>query len=349
MIPLFKVRTNVDQALKSIGEVLESGYVGQGPWVDRFEKKLAETLGVPEWAVLTVNSGTSALQLAMALVGVAGKEVILPPVTCTADPHAVLAMGASIVWADVDPHTGLLDPADVLRRVTPRTAAIIPTDWGGTTPYLAELADLGIPIIQDAAHNFGGRFYGDYVALSFQAIKHLHTADGGCLLVPFNAAKAEEGRLRRWFSLDRRSNADFRCSQNSRFPGYKFHMTDVDAALGLANLPLALESVRLSQQNAAYYQAHLPAQVLVPWDDLSPYWIYTILVDKRDQFMAFMHQKGIATSPVHAICTKHDAFPKASLPGAEAFTARNVAIPNGFWVTPEDRDRIVTAVTEWVR
>lgn len=361
MIDLFRVRSNKDEALRLVGECLDRGYTGQGVLVDRFEEELAKLLDWPRDGVLMVNSGTSALQLALALCGVdpqhPGGEVILPPVTCTADAHAVLSMGGKIVWADVDPRTGLMDARDASLKVNENTRAVMPTDWGGT---LAEVAwgALGVPIIEDAAHRLTGPHPGDFVALSCQSIKHLSCGDGGALLVR-DPAKAEEGRLRRWFSLDRRSNADFRCSQDAMYAGYKMQATDLDASFALANLPLALDSVEASRENARWYQANLPAEVLIPWQEDSPYWLYTILVEGRDgsgmpmddSFKDFMAQNGIAVSPVHARVDKHTAFReyRRSLPGVDWFTARHCAIPNGFWVTPEDREKVAAAVERWVR
>jgi dTDP-4-amino-4,6-dideoxygalactose transaminase len=121
-------------------------------------------------------------------------------------------------------------------------------------------------------------------------------------------------------------------------------MTDLAAVMGIANLPLALDSVRCARENARWYQDNLPKSVLVPWDETGTYWTYMILVKDRDRFQRNMTAFGVATSPVQSIGTRHDLFPKASLPGAEGYSSRNLAIPNGFWVGPEDRERIADAV-----
>ena len=338
-IPLFKVWTAPD-APDRVAEVLRSGYVGQGPVVDAFERALGDLWGVDPDLVVTVNSGTAALQLALDIAGVRPgdphRRVALSPVTCTADPHAILSMGGDIVWTDSDRHGQMLR--------TSEADVVMPTDWGGAVA----LRDwsLGATVIQDAAHNLTGKRYGTMTAFSFQAIKHLNTGDGGCLLLT-NRAEADEARLKRWFSLDRRSSADFRCSQNSKYPAYKWHMNDIAAAIGLANLPGALENVRRSRDNAWFYRERIAAPCHLAYDPDSPEWIYTILVERRDEFMAYMKDAGVMTSPVHAICTKHDAFPKGDTPNAEWFCARNVAIPNGFWVTDEDRERIADLVRRW--
>ncbi len=123
MIPLFKVHMPGD-VLEPLRQTLFSGYIGQGPRVDEFEKGLAPWLGNPH--VLTLNSGTSALHLALRLAGVGeGDEVISTPMTCTATNEPVLERGATIVWADIDPLTGSIDPADFKKKVTPRTKPVI--------------------------------------------------------------------------------------------------------------------------------------------------------------------------------------------------------------------------------
>lgn len=355
-IPLFKSRNDKEAYFRLAGDCFDRGYVGEGPMVVRFEEELARILEVKPWQVVATNSGTAALQVALGLFGAGpGKEVVMSPVTCSADAQAVYASGAKIVWADVHARSGLLDSWDAARLLTPRTCAILATDWGGTTPDMKgcweyPMAACSVPVIQDAAHNLTGRKYGDAVCYSFQGIKHLTTGDGGAVVL-FNEKRAKEARLRRWFGLDRTSSADFRCSQNISVPGLKYHPSDLDACLGLANIPLALDSVARSRDNARWYQENLPDSVLCPFEQAAPYWIYTILVGQRDSFKDFMAERGIAVSPVHAPCTKHDLFQRYNtrdLPGVRWFSEHNVAIPNGYWVSHADRVRIAEAVREWV-
>ena len=344
MIPLFKVTMNVEGALDNLNAVLSSGYIGQGPWVDRFERAIAEFLSTPErivepWQVVTVNSGTSAIQLALVVHGVRFEDmVICTPLTCAADWHTIENLGAGVIWGDCDPRTGLM----VSYPKGNYYDACVVTDLGGMTPDLA-LLPKGIPIIQDAAQNFGGVMYGDAVCYSFQAIKQLTTGDGGCIIFR-DKALADKARLQRWFGLDRTISADFRSAQNITMPGFKFHMTDIDAAIGLANMASVRSGIEMARINARFYQQVLPAEIKLPWQETATYWTYMILVERRKEFIDFMAEKGVHTSPVQSIGTKHDLFPKASLPGAEWYGARNVAIPNGWWVTDEERSYIADCV-----
>jgi dTDP-4-amino-4,6-dideoxygalactose transaminase len=343
---LFKVRVDKAEYLRLAGECIDRGYIGQGELVDRFEEELAKFLSVEPWQVVTVNSGTSAIQLALSLLGVGwSDEVICSPMTCMADPHAIRAVGADVVWCDVDAMTGLAFPLSVKTVYAPFAKCALVTDLGGSIP---PVEGWGMPIVQDAAQNFGGVMWGDIVCYSFQAIKTLTTGDGGCLILR-DKALADRARLQRWFGLDRTTSKDFRSEQNITLPGFKFHMTDLDAAMGLANLPGTRAAMDAWKENARYYQRVLPVEVKIPWQEGATYWTYMILVEDRKGFMGFMAEKGIHTSPVQSIGTKHDLFPKVRLPGAEWYGARNVAIPSGWWVTEEERSYIAECVMEFLK
>ena len=151
---------------KPLLQVLHSGYIGQGAQVEMFESKLAKFLDTPN--VLTVNSGTSALQLALRLANIGeGDEVISTPMTCSATNEPILATGAEIVWADVFPQNGLLNPSSVEEKITNKTKAIMCVDWGGTVCDLDRLMKIAknnnLKLIEDAAHGFGARYKGKKV------------------------------------------------------------------------------------------------------------------------------------------------------------------------------------------
>ncbi len=338
------------EAAAAAADVLSSGYIGQGEHVEAFEQALKRLLGTPE-PPLTVNSCTSALDLALHLIGVGpGDEVITTPVTCTATNSPIVPRGAIPVWADVDPLTGLIDPADVARKVTRHTRAIMAVDWGGALCDYDALKLHGLPVIQDAAHSLTAGIGGDYVCWSFQAIKHLTTGDGGALWCP--PEQLERARLLRWYGLDRRGKADFRCEQNIQEVGYKYHMNDIAAAIGLANITGVEELIERHRSNAAHYCSQfsgMPNIALPPWDSRSDWWLYTLLVEDRQHFIGYLREMGIAASPVHARNDTHAAFhfPNGPLPGVDHFASRNVAIPVGWWLTTDDRRRIIEAVQQW--
>lgn len=347
MIRLFKVAMHPD-AKVAVGEVLDSGYIGQGPNVDAFEAALQERFALRTHPI-TVNSCTSALDLALELVGVGpGDAVITTPQTCTATNTPIVKRRAIPVWADVDTR-GLLTPRSVASALAAvrkdglrDPKAIMVVDWAGALPDYAGIRKVanGIPVIEDAAHRLPGETKGgDYVAFSFQAIKYLTTGDGGLLLTPFN--QIQRAKLLRWYGLDRESSASFRCAQNIEEVGFKYHMNDIAASIGLANMEMAAQNLRIQQDNARY----LSDQLGTEFDPESHYWFFPITVHERDRFTAHLAEHGVETSQVHARNDKHAGFqyPRA-LPGVDWFDAHQTAIPCGWWLTRDDLDTVVAAV-----
>jgi dTDP-4-amino-4,6-dideoxygalactose transaminase len=192
---------------------------------------------------------------------------------------------------------------------------------------------------------------GDYICWSFQAIKHLTTGDGGALLCP--AEQFDRARLLRWYGLDRTKSDSFRCNQDIAAVGFKYHMNDIAAAIGLANLGLVRSVVQAHQENAQFFCEALQGleDVRVPdYNPESAWWLYTVRTKRRDEFITAMARCGIAASPVHTRNDKHSAlrdYADEVLPGTDEFSQTEVAIPVGWWVTSEQRDRIVEAVTSW--
>jgi perosamine synthetase len=359
-IPLFKVHMP-QSVLESLADTLLSGYIGQGPRVDEFEGALAPRFGNQN--VLTVNSGTSALQLALRLANVGfGDEVISTPMTCTATNVPIMAMGANIVWADIDPMTGNIDPLDVERKITKKTKGVIAVHWGGYPCELDELNRIGkqynVKIIEDAAHAFGATYHGqpigshsDFVCFSFQAIKHLTTVDGGALVCR-DTESYQRGKLLRWYGIDRESERkDFRCEEDVKEWGYKFHMNDIAATIGLHQLQLVDDVLRRHRENAEYYRERfkdLDGLTLLNHrpDRHGSYWLFTVRARARRRFMEEMKKSGIVTSQVHARNDLHTMFREfqLNLPGVSEFVLDQVSIPVGWWLTQDQRKYIADTV-----
>lgn len=358
MIPLFKVRMapSVNEPLK---KVLHSGYIGQGPKVEEFEDALKENLRVDVRPV-TVNSGTSALDLALELIGVGfGDTVISTPQTCFASNSVILNRGAQIVWADIDPITGLMDPEDVAKIIKekPYIKAIMAVNWAGALCDYKALKSHGISVIEDAAHSwnteFLGRERGDYICHSFQAIKFLTTGDGGCLIPPED--KAEQARTLRWYGLDRTKGESFRCTQNIRQVGFKYHMNDIAATIGLENLPGAKDSVREHVRNAMVLDKGLEQVDWITTPVYKPsnsYWLYTILVHgrDRDEFAKYLTKHDIGNSPVHFRNDTYDVtqnYATRELPGVDQFTKTQLNIPVGWWLNKIDLAKIISTIQNY--
>lgn len=358
MIPLFKVfmSPDVTDALK---EVLYSGFVAQGPKVDEFEGKLSGFFGNPY--VVTLNSGTTALHLALDLIGVGpGDEVITTPMTCTATNWPILAHGATIVWADIDPATGNIDPASIQKRLTAKTKAVMAVDWGGYPCDIHRIKKIvgKIPVIEDAAHALGAMYKekmvgntADYTCFSFQAIKHLTTVDGGALLVK-TKKDYKKAVLLRYFGIDRNKRSkDYRIEKDISMWGYKFHMNDVNATIGLANLAHTKEILQNHRENAVFYRESflkLPWLTLLREDKgyLSSYWLFTMKVKNATPFMDYMKAHNVMASKVHR---RNDTHPvtrafRRPLPNVDAFYREMVCIPVGWWVTKQDREYITHLV-----
>jgi perosamine synthetase len=365
-IPLFKVfmSPTVKQA---VNDVLFSGYIGEGAKVIEFEEQLSNLLTNSK--LLSTNSGTSALHLAyhMALYPETKQygnidqqaEIITTPITCTATNTPILNHGAKIVWADVDPITGNIDPQDIRQKITNKTKAITMVHWGGNPCDIDAIkqiaAEHNIKVIEDAAHSLGSLYknqpigtHSDYTAFSFQAIKHLTTVDGGCLAVN-NDDDYKRGKLLRWYGIDRevKEGVDLRCELDVSEAGYKFHMNDVAATIGLENLRTIDELLNKHRDNADYYNTVFADRqniTITPHNnDSSPaYWLYTIHVNNRDEFMQNMLNSGITVSKVHARNDTHSMFKsfQCNLPNADKFNNSHICIPVGWWLTKEDREYI---------
>jgi dTDP-4-amino-4,6-dideoxygalactose transaminase len=299
----------------------------------------------------------------MRLAGVGeGDEIITTAMTCTATNVPILERGARIVWADIDPLTGNIDPQEVEKKISPKTKAIVVVHWGGYPCDLDELNAIakkhGVKLIEDAAHAFSASYKGhavgshsDFTCFSFQAIKHLTTVDGGALVCR-DSEDHKRGKLLRWYGIDREGErSDFRCEADVAEFGYKFHMNDVAATIGMEQLKHVKSVVDRHQANAAYYNERLgdlKGVKLLNYkpDRESAYWLYTILVDDRLDFMQEMTDAGIVVSQVHSRNDEHTMMKdfRTPLPGVDSFIAKQVSIPVGWWLTEEQREFIADTI-----
>jgi dTDP-4-amino-4,6-dideoxygalactose transaminase len=367
MIPLHKVFVpeNLDGMMEDLRAVIASGWVGEGPKVQAFEQALCNVVGSDN--VTALNAGTSSLQLAIRLAGVeAGDEVISTPMTCVATNLPIVLVGAIPVWADVDPTTGNISPASIESLITPRTKAIMVVHWGGYPCDMAEIDAIarkaGIKVIEDAAHALGSTYHGkpigshsEFVCFSFQAIKHIHTGDGG-LLSCRSMVDHARARSLKWFGIDRerRQVNEYGIAEwDIVEAGYKFHMNDLAATLGLAQLPHLDAIIAARRLNARkFYEAFAGLKRLkLPiekTDRQSSYWLFTVLVDDQVGFIRYLNNKGIASSIVHSRNDHSKVLShlqKRELPGLDKFASSMVCIPVGQWVDETAREQIIKAVT----
>lgn len=356
-IPLFKVFMD-RESIELVARTLDSGYLGQGPMVERFEREFEALLNLKQ-PVLATSSGTAALDLAYDLVGAhPGSSVVTTPFTCLATNIPLLHRGVRIIWADVDPLTGLIDPDDVASKVCEDTVAVVAVDWAGAPADYTALRKNRPPVIQDGAHSLmADTVGGDYRMWSFQAIKHLTTGDGGALLVP--PENYECANLLRWYGLDRRLSSTFRCEQDVSDAGYKYGMNDIAASIGIGNIGRMWWMIGKHQKHARWLCGCVEQCSTLgcqPYNAASSYWIFPMIVKHglRDEFIGHMASRNIFAGRVHARNDTKSCFstPRSvsrSLCGVAAFDGSQVNIPCGWWLTPGDIDRIADAIQEFDR
>ena len=391
MIPLFKVHMS-ETIPEKVSKILMSGYIGQGQVVDDFEKVLKSHFG-HDWLV-TTNAATNAEHLALHMLkkptkvmemnhtgdgavthswnGIKdGEEVLCTPLTCTATNWPVLANNFNIKWVDVDPKTLNMDLDDLARKITKNTKIIYLVHWGGYPIDLDRVKEIqdrtrqmfGFRpmVIEDCAHGIGSEWrkkplgnHGNICTFSLQAIKHITSIDGGILTLP-NQDLYNRAKLLRWYGIDRETNKkDFRCESDVAEWGFKFHMNDVNACVGIENFKHLDDLVGKHINNAEYYNKELNNVdgVTLTQQDMkhrkSSYWIYSMLVDKKQEFMDKMKECGIMVSQVHERNDIHTCVSdyKAHLPNLDKIQKQLICIPNGWWVTEEQREYIAACIKE---
>ncbi len=354
------------EAAERMAEVLSTRWIGQGPLVDKFESQFEESIGIGK--SLAVGSGTDALHLAYLLAGVGpGDEVICPVFTCTATNLPLLYIGATPVFADIDPKTMNISPTSIRELITEKTKAIVTVDFGGLPCDYAEInaiaQEFGLKVIDDAAHAIGAKYrdtvigaVADFTTYSFQAIKHITTGDGGMLHVK-DPELAEKGRRLRWFGIDRKAKFAGIWANDITEVGYKYQMTDICAAMGIAGLaylPLVLSHRR--ELLKAYEEGlkNIPGLYNVgsesQGDRVHSAWVHTVLVENRDGLQKKLASKGVESAQVHYRNDMYSIFGKRRdyLVNMDAAESRYLVLPLHMKVDLEDVDNICEIIrTGW--
>lgn len=313
------------KAYKSVRDVLTSSFISEGKVVKEFEGKLASYLG---WVnPIAVNSGTSALHLAIIISGIGkGDEVILPAQTFIATAMVVVQVGAKPVFADIQYETGNIDPASIRKKITPKTKAIMVVDWGGYPCDLDELRktaeEYDLMLIEDAAHAAGAIYKGSPIGsispitcFSFQAIKHITTGDGGAVCC-LDKKLAHQAFKLKWFGIDRDNDKPSILGErvyNLDTVGYKYHLNDYAASLGLANLNNLKKRLHRRRKIADKYRTELKKISGIKMFDYkkdreSSYWLFGMHVEKRADFIKALSSNGIMTSVVHQRIDRNKVF-----------------------------------------
>jgi dTDP-4-amino-4,6-dideoxygalactose transaminase len=364
-----------DESKQNALEVLGSGFIGQGSKVDEFENELKNIFD--NEYIVTTNSATSAEHLAFHLLkkqyrnwsGLKdGDEVLCTPLTCTATNWPVLANNLKIKWVDINENNLNMDLDDLERKITSTTKVIYLVHWGGYPVDLDRVKEIqnkthdlyGFKpvVIEDCAHAMGSTYkgkmlgnHGNICTYSFQAIKHITAVDGGMMILPHRELY-DRAKLLRWYGIDRETNKkDFRCEDDVKEWGFKFHMNDVSASVGLGNLKYMDEIIGKHRDNAKYYDDELSngfgVTVLERKNDReSSFWIYSMLVENKQGFMNHMKECNIMVSQVHERNDIHTCVSefKIHLPTVDKIIPQLISIPVGWWVTKEQREYIVECI-----
>lgn len=363
---------------RAVGRILmEDGYLGMGAETRRFEEEVAAFLGVRPWQVVSVNSGTAALHLGVfaALQGAAARhagdgapEVLVPSLTFVASFQAILAAGCVPVACDVLRETGTLDLADAERRVTPRAIAVMPVDYASNPWHLDETYAFarrhGLRVVEDAAHAFGCRHhgrkigsFGDLVCFSFDGIKNITCGEGGCL-VAFDEESARVAADARLLSVEgdtaKRFSGARSWDPDVRLPGWRFHLSNIMAAIGRTQLArLESEFIPARRELARRYAERLSALSGVallrtdPEDFIVPHIMPVRILDgRKDAVVEALRAADIPTGvhykPNHLLTLFGGG--RERLPATEALYAELVTLPLHPGLSAEDVETVCDAL-----
>ncbi|OGT05918.1 MAG: aminotransferase DegT [Gallionellales bacterium RBG_16_57_15] len=365
-------RPTIDEAtIASVAEVLRSGWITSGPKVQEFEKKLSEYFGGRP--VRSFNSGTCTMEIALRIAGIGpGDEVITTPISWVATANVILEVGATPVFADIDPVTRNIDLDKVEAAITPRTRAIIPVYLAGRPLDMERLYALAarykLRVIEDAAQaigstwkgkpigSFGGSF-GDFVSFSFQANKNITTSEGGCLVLN----NEDEAKLAEKYRLQGVTRSGWDGIEVDVLGG-KYNMTDIAAAIGLGQF-VKLEAITAQRRKLARhyfevlgkdFEAQTGAQ-LPPEDYESTNWhLFQIVLPERitrADFMARMKERNIGVgyhyAPIHLFkLYRALGFREGMFPVAERVGKQIVSLPMFYAMNEADVERTCAAMRE---
>ena len=352
-IPLVDVKAQyaplVPELQQAFAEVLQDGRFVFGPNVEAFEREAAAYLDVPQ--AIGVANGTDAIVLVLDAMDVGpGDEVICPAFTFFATAEAIARRGATPVFAEVDPATFNLDPEDVAARITPRTRAIVPVHLFGRPAPLDELAQLGRPLVEDAAQAFGSTgiaHHGVASTFSFYPTKNLFGLGDGGLVAVLDEELGERVRMLRFHGSQAKTIFEY--------VGYNSRLDEIQAAALRIFLRRLDEWTRLRREAADRYRDLLGDLVEVPEDEPGHvYHLFVCLSPQRDAIRASLAKRGIATAayyqpPLHLQpALSYLAYGPGTLPVTEQLAAENFALP--FWagIDAGTQEQVADAVRDAV-
>ena len=350
---------------------LASGHLAYGARVEEFERELAAYTGNPRVCAMSDVSG--ALTLALFMAGVRPEdEVIVSPMVCLATSMPIANLFARPLWCDVDPATGMLDPGRIAELVTERTRAILACHWSGDVADLEALQAAaqahGLKLIEDASEAFGAEYRGrklgdhgsDFCIYSFSAVRQITAGEGAALFCASPGDHEQARRLRRYGMHQpsfRLPSGDLNPDSDVAVPGFNFCMNNIAATLGLAQFPQVEDIVLRQRANGRHYDSALAGVAGLTLlarraDAVSGYWTYSLRAERRADLARKLQQNGIGCQRLHVRNDRYSCFADVrrddALTSVDLFDRENLSIPCGWWLAPEERERVVACIrTGW--
>ncbi len=348
MIPLYKPYMPEHPLLD---EILSSGQLAYGTYSKEFERRIAEYIG--EKKVLVTSSFNMSIAVAISTLDInPGDEIIASPMACLASTQPFVSAGIKVVWADIDPKTGTLDPDSVAGAICSKTKAIVHNHFCGYPGYIDEINEIGahngIPVIDDGIEAFGscyknrkvGNCGTDITFFSFQAVRVPNTIDGGAIL--FNDEELyNKALLVRDCGIDRKIFRDelgeISKSCDITLKGHSATMSNVNAYIGICQMDHIDQIIQAQHRMSNYWKDRLTDDIgvdIIERKDIDPnYWVFGTLSDNKRERIIKYRESGWYASGVHTNNSIYSVFGKqASLPGVEEFDSRFVALPSGWWI-----------------
>jgi perosamine synthetase len=351
MIKLFKPYIS-EKAKENVQRVLSGSQIAQGPEVEAFENEFAEKFGFEPWQIVSLNSGTAALELAYELANIKGgygydDEVITPILTCTATNIPLVRRGAGIVFGDIDGDNGTLnmDPEDVESKINDDTKAIVFVHFGGSSANLGRFEEIAqnnhIDLICDAAQALGAPLskIARFNCISLQAIKSLTAGDGGVLICRY-ADDATKARKLRWFGYDRELKQKMGdCDLD--LAGYKLHMNDISAAIARGNLA---EWDAIYAHRKAINDAY--ARLAVQNEYIPGIWNPQVIRRSFATMKPLCESAGFEIGQYHYRNDKYSIFKRADsqVPSMDKYNDQYFMLPCHMGMTVEDAERLARVI-----
>jgi len=304
-------------------------------FVNSFEKKFVKYTGARSG--IAVNSGTAALHLAVSNISKVKGEVIVPSLSFVSTAHCVLYSGHKVIFSDVDPLTGCIDPVDIEKKISKKTKAIIPVHFGGLVCDLKKILNIAkshnIPVIEDASHAAGATYHkkrigshSDFVCFSFHPVKNLAMPSGG--LITINSKNSEyltnTIKSKRWCGISNRIGTDYDVKEL----GWNYYMNEFSAAIGVAQLSKLNKLNKSRQNNAGKYFKGLNLDSKMPYRNSCSYHFYWILVNNRNEIRKKLKNKGIETGTHYKPIHKTSYYSqKNKIPSTEMMSDKIITLP----------------------